>query len=169
MDVPVARIQKYSRHRMIAIRNPLRPAIHIFSFMTISAAELNAFLETATDAARQGAAQLEAWRSRFTVKEKGRADLVTEADVASQNAVKECLLGRFPHHAFLGEEESVGKEPHEVRPVKGAPPTWVIRSPGRSSCAAFQSPSMSANHTPPPVTPRRHAAGASMPCGAGPR
>lgn len=94
--------------------------------MTTSHADLNAFLDTATEAARRGAAQLESWRAKFTVKEKGRADLVTEADVASQTAVKECLLGRFPHHAFLGEEESVGKEPHEVRPAKSAPPTWVV-------------------------------------------
>lgn len=88
--------------------------------------DLNAFLDTATQAAYRGAAQLESWRAKFTVKEKGRADLVTEADVASQKAVKECLLGRFPGHAFLGEEESVGKEPHEVRPAKGSPPTWVV-------------------------------------------
>lgn len=94
--------------------------------MSISAIDLNAYLETATEAARRGAAQLESWRSKFTVKEKGRADLVTEADVASQNAVKECLLGRFPQHAFLGEEESVGKEPHEVRLPAGAPPTWIV-------------------------------------------
>ena len=60
------------------------------------------------------------------MKEKSRADLVTEADVASQNAVKEVLLGRFPNHEFLGEEESVGKEPHEVRPKPDAPPTWVV-------------------------------------------
>lgn len=94
--------------------------------MTISHADLNAFLETATLAAKHGAEQLESWRSRFTVKEKSRADLVTDADVASQNAVKEILLGRFPDHAFLGEEESVGKEPHEVRPTPDAPPTWVV-------------------------------------------
>ena len=94
--------------------------------MSITANDLNTFLDIATEAARRGAAQLEAWRSKFTVKEKGRADLVTEADVASQNAVKECLLGQFPSHAFLGEEESVGKEPHEVRPPLGAPPTWVV-------------------------------------------
>jgi myo-inositol-1(or 4)-monophosphatase len=92
----------------------------------IPPADLTAFLNAATLAARLGAAELESWRSRFTVTEKGRADLVTEADVASQNAIKACLLGRFPGHAFLGEEESVGKEPHEVRPPAGAPPTWVV-------------------------------------------
>ena len=111
---------------MIADTDARRPAVHIFSSMTIPAADLNAFLDTATEAARRGAAQLESWRTKFTVKEKGRADLVTEADIASQQAVKECLLGRFPLHAFLGEEESVGKEPHDVRPTTGSPPTWVV-------------------------------------------
>jgi myo-inositol-1(or 4)-monophosphatase len=82
--------------------------------------------DAACTAAKHGAAQLEAWRSKFTVTEKARADLVTEADVASQNAVKGYLLGRFPGHHFLGEEESVGKRPEEVRPAPGSPPTWVV-------------------------------------------
>jgi myo-inositol-1(or 4)-monophosphatase len=83
-------------------------------------------LDVACQAAKSGAAQLEAWRSRFSVTEKGRADLVTEADVASQNAVKELLLSKFPNHQFLGEEESVGKSPEEVRPTHDASPTWVV-------------------------------------------
>ena len=73
--------------------------------MSIHSVDLNAFLDTATEAARRGAAQLEAWRTKFTVKEKGRADLVTEADVASQHAVKECLLGRFPQRRGLPTQE----------------------------------------------------------------
>lgn len=87
---------------------------------------LTELLNAACDAARRGAEQLESWRSKFSVKEKGRADLVTEADVASQNAIKAFLLDRFPGHAFLGEEESVGKQPYEVRPAANAPPTWVV-------------------------------------------
>lgn len=83
-------------------------------------------LETAVVAARRGAEILESWRKRFRVKEKARADLVTEADVASQQAVREILLGRFPDHAFLGEEDSVGKTHAETRPATGAAPTWVV-------------------------------------------
>lgn len=84
------------------------------------------YLDVACVAAKYGAAELEAWRTKFTVTEKARADLVTEADVASQNAVKAYLLKAFPSHHFLGEEESVGKTPQDVRPAPGAPPTWVV-------------------------------------------
>jgi myo-inositol-1(or 4)-monophosphatase len=87
---------------------------------------LNEWLNAACTAAKHGAVQLEAWRSKFTVTEKARADLVTEADVASQNAVKSYLLGQFPDHQFLGEEESFGKSPEDVRPNRDAPPTWVV-------------------------------------------
>src|SRR4051812_48382220 len=82
---------------------------------------LAACLAVAVDAARRGAAVLESWRSKFNVREKGRADLVTEADVASQQAVRAALLGRFPDHDFLGEEGD-----RRPRPGPGAPPTWIV-------------------------------------------
>jgi myo-inositol-1(or 4)-monophosphatase len=88
--------------------------------------QLPEFLDAAVEAARRGAALLESWRARFSVREKARADLVTDADQASQQAVKEYLLGRFPGHRFLGEEDSVGKTPEETRPAPDAPPTWVV-------------------------------------------
>ena len=47
---------------------------------------------------------LQDWAGRFTVSEKGPADLVTEADVAAQAAIHEILHARFPDHGFLGEE-----------------------------------------------------------------
>ena len=88
--------------------------------------QLAEFLDAAVEAARRGAAQLESWRKRFAVREKARADLVTDADNASQQAVRECLLGRFPDHSFVGEEDAVGKAVDAVRPRAGAPPTWVV-------------------------------------------
>jgi myo-inositol-1(or 4)-monophosphatase len=94
--------------------------------MTYSPTQHAAFLSAALDAARRGAAELESWRTRFTVREKFRADLVTDADHASQKVVKESLLSAFPDHLFLGEEESVGKEPEETRPAVDAPPVWVV-------------------------------------------
>ncbi len=42
---------------------------------------------------------------RVTVREKGRADLVTEADQASQDAVRRAVLAAFPEHEVLGEED----------------------------------------------------------------
>jgi myo-inositol-1(or 4)-monophosphatase len=84
------------------------------------------YLAAAVEAAHRGAAQLEEWRPKFKVREKARADLVTEADVASQHAIKKYLLTCFPTHAFLGEEDSVGKTIEETRPPQDAPPTWVV-------------------------------------------
>lgn len=45
------------------------------------------------------------WMGRFKVREKGPADLVTDADLASQKVIQELVLGAFPDHGFLGEEE----------------------------------------------------------------
>ncbi len=84
--------------------------------------ELNEYHEAACEAARRGAAVLQQWRARFQVREKGHADLVTDADLASQEAVRSYLQGRFPDHAFLGEEGSAAKN----RPGPGAPPTWIV-------------------------------------------
>ena len=92
----------------------------------MSTHDLSAYLAAAVDAAKTGAAVLESWRAKFHVKEKARADLVTEADVASQLAIKNLLLTRFPGHAFLGEEDCVGKSIDETRPPVGHPPTWVV-------------------------------------------
>jgi myo-inositol-1(or 4)-monophosphatase len=80
------------------------------------------YLDAAQEAARRGAAVLEEWRRRFQVKEKGRFDLVTEADLASQQAIRDFLLGRYPGHAFLGEEGGAGQH----RPGPDAPPTWIV-------------------------------------------
>lgn len=57
-------------------------------------------------AARAGGAVLMQFRNKFNVREKGPADLVTEADIASQVAVRDFVLGKFPDHNFLGEEDS---------------------------------------------------------------
>jgi myo-inositol-1(or 4)-monophosphatase len=88
--------------------------------------QLAAFLAAAVEAAKLGAAELERWRTKFSVKEKSRADLVTDADHASQKVVKESLLKAFPDHVFLGEEESVGKTIEETRPAADSPPMWVV-------------------------------------------
>jgi myo-inositol-1(or 4)-monophosphatase len=84
--------------------------------------DLQMYRDAACEAARRGAAVLEEWRARFQVREKGRADLVTDADLGSQEAIRSYLQGRFPDHAFLGEEGPAGKS----RPGPGAPPTWIV-------------------------------------------
>ncbi len=49
---------------------------------------------------------IQGWVGRFEVREKGPADLVTQADLASQEAVRRTVLGAFPQHSLLGEERS---------------------------------------------------------------
>ncbi|MSQ94623.1 MAG: inositol monophosphatase [Gemmataceae bacterium] len=84
--------------------------------------DLLPFLTAAKDAALGAAEVLESWRRKFQVKEKGRFDLVTDADVASQRVIQAHLALLFPEHAFLGEEEGAGKS----RPGPDAPPTWIV-------------------------------------------
>jgi len=76
----------------------------------------------AEEAARLGATQLEDWRARFSVREKAHADLVTEADHASQQAIRSFLQGRFPDHGFLGEEDAGAKDGRALAEV----PTWIV-------------------------------------------
>jgi myo-inositol-1(or 4)-monophosphatase len=83
---------------------------------------LAGYLECAKEAARRGAIVLDEWRSRFQVQEKGRFDLVTQADVTSQRIIREFLTGNFPHHHFIGEEEQNCPAP----PGPDAPPTWIV-------------------------------------------
>ncbi|MCS6851038.1 MAG: inositol monophosphatase [Gemmataceae bacterium] len=84
--------------------------------------QLLEFLEAAQEAARRGAAVLEEWRARFQVREKGRFDLVTDADVASQRAIRDYLAHRFPTHGFLGEEDAL----HRGQPRSDDPPLWIV-------------------------------------------
>jgi myo-inositol-1(or 4)-monophosphatase len=88
----------------------------------MSTETLSDYLDAAREAARRAAVVLEHWRSRFQVREKGRFDLVTDADVESQRTIREYLSGRYPHHAHLGEEDKGPK----LRPGPDAPPTWIV-------------------------------------------
>ncbi|MCC6420265.1 MAG: inositol monophosphatase [Gemmataceae bacterium] len=85
-------------------------------------ATFSSYLDAAREAARRGAAALEGWRKRFRVQEKARFDLVTDADLASQQAIYSYLGERFPDHAFLGEEDAASHQ----RPGPDAPPTWIV-------------------------------------------
>lgn len=67
-------------------------------------ATISDFNRVCEQAARAGGAVLLDWAGRFAVREKGPSDLVTEADLASQEAIRDVLLGAFPDHGFLAEE-----------------------------------------------------------------
>lgn len=84
--------------------------------------DLSTWLDAAKQAALCAAEVLDDWRRRFTVREKARFDLVTEADLASQKAIYDVLGERFPEHDFLGEEDTSHKSP----PGPDAPPTWIV-------------------------------------------
>jgi myo-inositol-1(or 4)-monophosphatase len=85
-------------------------------------ADLIVWRAAAEEAARLGAARLEEWRARFSVREKAHADLVTEADHASQQVIRTFLAARFPEHDFLGEEDPQAKD-GRLRP---GVPTWIV-------------------------------------------
>jgi myo-inositol-1(or 4)-monophosphatase len=88
----------------------------------LSSAILTEYVDVAQQAAQQAAAVLQDWRRRFRVREKGRFDFVTDADLASQQTIREIIGRRFPQHDFLGEED----RPAKPRPGADAPPTWIV-------------------------------------------
>lgn len=90
---------------------------------------ISEYLDAAREAALRAAVVLEDWRKRFSVREKGRADLVTDADLASQKTIHDFLCGRFPDHQFLGEEDLASSHASHMRPEDAATndaPTWIV-------------------------------------------
>ncbi|MEM8736406.1 MAG: inositol monophosphatase family protein [Planctomycetota bacterium] len=80
-------------------------------------------LEAAKEAARLGGGILRDMMGRAAVREKAPADLVTDADLASQKAIEELLCSRFPNYAFLGEE-STDAERDAAR--NSGQPMWIV-------------------------------------------
>lgn len=87
----------------------------------------NAHLILAVEAARAGAAELMSRYDDRVVHEKGPKDLVTDADLASQKAIRDMLSNAYPDYAFVGEEEGENDPPANVRSGDAdAPPCWVV-------------------------------------------
>lgn len=81
-------------------------------------------LEVGIEAAKIGGEILQDWSNRFTPREKSPANLVTEADLASEKAIYEHIVARFPDHRFLGEEglnKNEGNSPYRwiIDPLDG--------------------------------------------------
>lgn len=72
-------------------------------------------------AARAGGGKLLAYRGRFQTREKGQSDLVTDADLASQEAIRRIIAERFPDHAFVGEEQFSGIVRADTNQL-----TWIV-------------------------------------------
>jgi myo-inositol-1(or 4)-monophosphatase len=65
---------------------------------------VNELLKVCEQAARAGAEELRAWRGCFQSRQKAPRDLVTDADLASEKAVRGVIAAHFPAHGILGEE-----------------------------------------------------------------
>lgn len=58
-------------------------------------------------AKRAGAIQRERYGTNVSVRNKGAVDLVTEVDLACEEAIREILVKHAPDHAIVGEEGGV--------------------------------------------------------------
>lgn len=74
-------------------------------------------------AARAGEILLKYWGKTHTVEKKGAINLVTEADLASENAIIQLIRAVFPDHSVLAEESgvSLGTDAYEwiIDPLDG--------------------------------------------------
>jgi myo-inositol-1(or 4)-monophosphatase len=83
--------------------------------------QIDDWRDTCEAAARAGGQELRAWQGRFQTREKGACDLVTDADLASQDAIRRVISARFPGHAFLGEEQTA-----EFVHGNADQPIWIV-------------------------------------------
>jgi myo-inositol-1(or 4)-monophosphatase len=74
------------------------------------APNLGELLAVCSVAARAGADELKAWRGRFSARQKAPKDLVTEADWASEQAIRAVIHARYPDHGILAEESPSAAE-----------------------------------------------------------
>ncbi|MGI9495069.1 MAG: inositol monophosphatase family protein [Mariniblastus sp.] len=72
--------------------------------MKISPNELEIYSVASREAARRGGQVLLKWMGKTTTREKGFRDLVTQADLESQQVIQDFLKSEFPDHQFIGEE-----------------------------------------------------------------
>lgn len=81
--------------------------------------DLAAIQRTAVKAAFQGAAELKTYFGKLPgVAKKGRTDLVTQADLASEAKIIETIHTQYPGHAILAEESGITHGTESMR--------WVI-------------------------------------------
>ncbi len=87
--------------------------------MRLDAKDLAGLREAAARAVEEaGAIVRAAWDKPSDVRRKGRIDLVTETDLAVEEALKESLSRVLPGSEFLAEESAEGLEPGD--------PAWII-------------------------------------------
>ena len=105
---------------------------------------LQSFLAAATEAAQIGGQELVSRMGTAKVREKGKRDFVTEADLASQKAIGLHLAKAFPEHRFLGEEDDPALN-NTVMPKDDSesPFCWVVDPLDGTTNFVHQLPSFS--------------------------
>ncbi len=73
--------------------------------------ELDLFQQAAVEAAKAAGKILRDMLHTSVVREKGVNDLVTDADIAAQEAIQKILLHHFPAHGWIGEEDELKSDP----------------------------------------------------------
>ena len=77
---------------------------------------MSVFLKIAEQAAREaGRLVLEMRKNERKIEKKGKVDLVTDADRASENLIREIIKSNFPAHQFVAEEGTLAKSDSEYK------------------------------------------------------
>ena len=86
---------------------------------------LSEYMAVCEKALRVGADIIQAWAGQFDVKKKGPSDLVTQADLESQQAISSIIWGAFPDHAIIGEEDT-GLSADANAHLRGSEYRWIV-------------------------------------------
>jgi myo-inositol-1(or 4)-monophosphatase len=86
--------------------------------------DIDLLQRTAIGAAYKSAKAIRSRLGGVNIRKKGAIDLVTEADIESENIIVETILERFPDHSILAEESGI----RDARDgdTKGEDNKWVI-------------------------------------------
>ncbi len=83
-------------------------------------------LAAATAAARSAGRLLQDLQPQIRPREKAPADLVTDADFASQRAIRSRLTQEFPEYSFIGEEDSAADRAAGSAAIRDGSPCWIV-------------------------------------------
>jgi myo-inositol-1(or 4)-monophosphatase len=83
---------------------------------------VSSYLEVCEEAVRRAGAVLVDRFGRVSARKKGPSDLVTEADFASQEVVRQTLHAAFPDHLLIGEEDA----PSRRNSLPEAEFRWIV-------------------------------------------
>jgi myo-inositol-1(or 4)-monophosphatase len=84
------------------------------------------YIGVCEQAARAGGQVLRELQGQIKVREKGPRDLVTEADLASQEVIRKIIAKEFPDHDFRGEEDAATSEVAKPPGNSNSHYCWVV-------------------------------------------